>query len=89
VKTMKIKDTLEKRGNKYGEFAGHAAISQDLKKAMSGNSAWKYLSPDKKEALEMIAHKIARILNGDPEWHDSWHDIEGYAKLVADTLRED
>ena len=86
---MSIKDTLEKRGNKYGEFTGHAAISQDLKKVMAGKSAWNHLSPDKKEALEMIVHKIARILNGDPEWYDSWHDIEGYAKLVADTLKDD
>ena len=47
---------------------------------------WAALSDDKKEALEMVAHKIGRILNGDPEYHDSWHDIIGYTKLVADTL---
>jgi hypothetical protein len=34
----------------------------------------------------MISHKIARILNGDPCYHDSWHDIVGFAKLVADGL---
>jgi hypothetical protein len=34
----------------------------------------------------MIQHKIARILNGDPNYHDSWHDIGGYSKLVADRL---
>ena len=44
------------------------------------------LSPDQREALEMIAHKIARILNGDPDYADSWHDIAGYAQLVADRL---
>ena len=27
-----------------------------------------------------------RIVNGDPHYHDSWHDIVGYAKLVADRL---
>jgi hypothetical protein len=40
-----------------------------------------------REALEMVAHKIGRILNGDPKYHDSWHDIIGYTKLVADRLR--
>jgi hypothetical protein len=39
-----------------------------------------------REALEMIAHKIARIINGDPNYADSWVDIAGYAKLVADRL---
>ena len=49
---------------------------------------WAALSDDKKEALGMIAHKIARILNGDPEYGDSWHDIAGYAKLVEDSLND-
>ena len=44
------------------------------------------LSPDQAEALDMIAHKIARILNGDPNHHDHWHDIAGYATLIADRL---
>jgi hypothetical protein len=34
----------------------------------------------------MIAHKIARIINGDETYSDSWADIAGYAKLVADRL---
>jgi hypothetical protein len=37
----------------------------------------------------MIAHKIGRIINGDPDYIDSWDDIAGYAKLVADRLRSD
>lgn len=45
------------------------------------------LDPDQREALEMIAHKIARILNGDPNYADSWVDIAGYAKLIADRLQ--
>jgi hypothetical protein len=34
----------------------------------------------------MVAHKIARIINGDPNYSDSWVDVAGYAKLVADRL---
>lgn len=39
-----------------------------------------------KEALEMVQHKIARILNGDPQYLDNWVDGAGYFKLVADRL---
>jgi hypothetical protein len=36
--------------------------------------------------LDMICHKIGRIINGDPDYADSWHDIAGYAQLVANRL---
>lgn len=84
--TDTISATLQERGNRYGAFTEHARISQNIKKAMRDSPNWESLSPDKKEALEMNAHKTARILNGDPEYHDSWHDIEGYTRLVADEL---
>lgn len=83
---MEIADTLAERGKRYGDFRGHADITQAIKDIMRLTPKWGKCSPDKKEALEMIAHKIGRILNGDPEFHDSWHDIVGYTKLVADTL---
>lgn len=78
--------TLAERGNRYGVFTEHARITQNLKDVMKDSPNWDSLSPDKKEALEMTAHKIGRILNGDPEYADSWHDIRGYCKLVEDTL---
>lgn len=36
----------------------------------------------------MIAGKIARIINGDPNYVDSWHDIAGYATLIEQELKE-
>jgi len=83
---MDIKETLEQRGNRYGDFIIHAEITQAIKRQMQDSPNWPDLSSDKKEALEMIAHKIGRILNGDPEYHDSWHDLVGYAQLVASRL---
>lgn len=80
-----IDNILAERGKRYGDFIDHAAISQHLKHSMAC-PGWYELSCDQKEALEMIAHKIARILNGDPNYADSWVDIAGYAKLVADRL---
>lgn len=84
---MTIENTLAERETRYGKFTDHAEITQNIKAAMVSSKNWKDLSKDKKEALEMIAHKIGRILNGDPEYLDSWHDIVGYAKLVEDSLQ--
>lgn len=81
-----IESTLVERGKRYGEFPDHARISQSLKLVMRQGGRWPDLAEDQREALEMVAHKIGRILNGDPDYHDSWHDIVGYAKLVADRL---
>lgn len=83
-----VDKTLAERGTRYGVFAEHARITQGIKRAMVDSPNWAMLSDDKKEALEMLAHKIGRILNGDPEYRDSWHDICGYTKLVEDTLKE-
>lgn len=47
---------------------------------------WEHLSPVQRQALTVIADKIARILSGDPNYDDNWHDIQGYAKLVEDRL---
>lgn len=47
---------------------------------------WNDLDPDMKQALTVIADKIARILNGDPFYVDNWHDIQGYAKLIEDRI---
>lgn len=85
--TQAIEATLAERGTRYGSFPEHARITQNLKRAMIDSPNWVTLSDDKRETLEMVAHKIGRILNGDPEYHDSWHDINGYVKLVADTLQ--
>ena len=83
---MNITEVLAERGSRYGEFTDHAFITQSIKRAMKNSSNWRHLSDDMKEALEMIAHKIGRILNGDLEYIDSWTDIVGYAKLVEDYL---
>lgn len=80
--------TLAERGSRYGKFIEHANITQYLKDALRRKmgAKWDALADDQKEALEMICHKLGRIVNGDPDYTDSWVDIAGYAKLVADRL---
>jgi hypothetical protein len=81
-----IAATLTERGRRYGTFQQLGEISQPLKFIMREHPGWYRLQADQKEALEMIASKIARILNGDPNLADSWHDIAGYASLVDKRL---
>ena len=81
-----VDETLTERGNRYGKFKDHAELSQQLTSVMRCSDGLERLEPDMREAMEMIQHKIARILNGDPTYADSWHDIAGYAKLVDDRL---
>jgi hypothetical protein len=83
-----VDKVLDERGDRYGKFENHAEISQYLKSVIKSHlrEREKVLAPDQYEALEMICHKIARIVNGDPDYADSWVDIAGYAKLVADRL---
>lgn len=81
--------TLAERGSRYGSFTGHARITQALKRAMVDSPNWSLLLDDQREALEMVAHKIGRILNGDPNYLDSWHDIIGYTRLVETRLALD
>lgn len=81
-----VSNTLNARNERYGAFSGQASISQALKEYMRHTPNWLKLEPDMAEALDMIQHKIARILNGDPRYADSWHDIAGYATLVDKRL---
>lgn len=89
--TTAVEDTLNERGKRYGDFTGHAQVTQYLKFVISDALKFreKRLTNDQREALDMICHKIGRIVNGDPDYDDSWHDIAGYAQLVADRLRKE
>jgi hypothetical protein len=81
-----IDATLAERGSRYGVWADQARITQNIKRAMADSPNWAALPDDMVASLDMIASKIARILNGDPTYADSWHDIIGYAKLVENRL---
>ena len=86
---MSIDETLKAREARYGSFSSQAALAQQLKGVMKNSLGWGALAPFQKEALEMIQHKVSRILNGDPDYPDNWHDISGYSQLVENKLEED
>ena len=82
----KLAQTLAERGSRYGDFSDHARICQAIKYAMYTEDGWSRLTAVQKQALEVIADKMGRILSGDPDYADNWHDIQGYAKLAEDRL---
>lgn len=84
-----IEETLKQRGSAYGDFREQARITQAIKDAMRDSPNWNKLPPYLKEGLDMMAHKAARMLNGDPLYDDNMHDIIGYTKLMQDRARQD
>lgn len=87
---MKVEDVLKERGQRYGKFKDHAITTQRLKASIEKSLEefkGRFLSPDKQEALDMICHKIGRIVTGDENYADSWVDIAGYAQLIVNDLQ--
>lgn len=77
-----VTETLDTRGNRYGEYQDVSTTSQMIKEILRAGASWDKMEPYMQESLDLIANKLARIVNGDPFYDDSWHDVGGYAKLV-------
>ena len=77
-----VTETLDQRENRYGDYSKVSGTSQWLKDIIRAGDSWSAMEPYMQESLDLIANKIARIVNGDPYYDDSWHDVGGYAKLV-------
>jgi hypothetical protein len=88
---MDVDKILAERGGRYGSFYTQGLITQDLKRMIRryANEVDTKMAPDQWEALDMICSKISRIVNGDPDYDDSWVDIAGYAQLIARRLQEE
>lgn len=87
-----IQQTLNSRINTHGDYSNTARIIQSLKfivlkelqrRNQRGQQALQYTQH---EAIDMIMHKIGRIISGDPNTADHWHDIAGYARLCENEL---
>jgi len=96
-KNMTIEETLKAREKTHGEYTKVAHAWYKLREEMIMGESCGYLELEKAAetgfagavplcALEMILLKVARICNGDPYHIDHWRDIQGYAKLVEDSL---
>jgi len=86
--TTNVDKTLDARAEMYGKFKDGASLMQAVKRELAAHAAkhGKTFADDQWEALEMIVHKMGRIVNGDPDVVDHWVDIAGYATLISDRL---
>lgn len=92
-----VRATLNERGGRYGRFDKHAGLADqlirvaqfehtDFARLNTERHGWLRLAPDQRHSIRYILDKIARILEGDPNYNDNWHDIAGYATLIEDRL---
>ncbi len=81
-----LNETLDERGEQYGDFKQMALLATLLKNVLRRDD----MNAVQREATDLICTKLARIAVGNPHNRDSWHDIAGYASLVVAQMdRED
>lgn len=73
-------ELLEERQKTHGAFEDNARISQALKLLFTNEGSGD-LCDVHREALDMIALELSRILSGKADYKDHWRDIARYAKL--------
>lgn len=88
VRQQTIEATLAERQAQYGCFEDVAFVTENIMAVLSKvrSNGLTDLPHTHRMALYMIASKMARIVNGDFNHKDSWHDIGGYSKLIEDLL---
>jgi hypothetical protein len=80
---------LAGRESNNGDYATGARITNSIVRSMSsGGKNWFDMPDYMLLAMQMIALKQARIVNGSHTHIDSWRDIAGYAMLVVDELEK-
>lgn len=69
------------RKKTHGDWIEQSQVTNNLKGCLRTGSAWAAMPAYQKEALDMLATKMGRIVAGNPDHADHWDDIAGYAHL--------
>ena len=77
-----VDSTLNERGARYGNYSDVASTTQQLMAIVECGANYEHLNAEQKTSLFMICNKIARAVNGDPQYFDNYRDIAGYATLA-------
>ena len=80
---MDVNQTLAERNRTHGPWGTQAATAAKIKETLRLSPRWNRIPSFQKEALDHIAIKLSRIVNGNSYEADHWHDIIGYATLGA------
>lgn len=81
-----VDTTLSERQASYGCFEDVAFVTENIIGALK-KCNYDSMPHTHRMAMYMIASKMARLVNGDCNHLDSWHDICGYAKLIEDLIK--
>lgn len=79
-------ELLQSRGEDYGDFRNLSRVAQAIKNALRQGDTWQDMPFSQREAVDLIATKLARLVCGNPELVDTWDDIVGYATLGAQSI---
>lgn len=83
---MSVETILDERSKTHGSFEMNAQLSQGIKGVF--HYGYMPVKVAHREALDMIALKLSRILSGQADFRDHWDDIAGYAKLASQACAE-
>lgn len=84
-----VNELIKSRAKFRGDFEDVANVNQDLLQFCSFRRRYKDVALDVElTALQMIMHKIARILTANGYDEDSWKDVAGYATLVVNHYKQ-
>jgi hypothetical protein len=83
---MNLDDDLRTKQVTNGPFEDMSQLSQALKFALRRGRNWEPMGPESKEALELIATHLAKILVGDANEAKHWNDIATLARIRGKAL---
>ena len=67
------------RDEQHGGMEAVGGVAQRMKDAIRLGRNWHRLSSGEREALDMICHKVGRVLSGaNPHDLQHWEDLAGY-----------
>lgn len=84
-----VNNTISDRQRTHGNYEDVAQTYDELVRIARACPSFMKMNAPQSMSTEMIMHKLARALNGDPNFTDHWHDIEGYAALARRACRKE
>jgi hypothetical protein len=82
-------EIIAARTRTHGRFSDVAKASCALKAILRTGPAWIAMNDQERESADMIVHKLARIISGNPHEEEHWDDIAGYAKIARKDFSKD